>query len=63
MSPEIKRHAVSAGITFTSTFLLFVGMELQSLDAETISQGALAGILIAGVRAGIKTAVEMFITK
>lgn len=63
MKPELKRHLISAGITFGAAFLLFVGTELQSLDAETITQGAIAGVLIAGVRAGIKAAVEMFIVK
>jgi len=63
MNTEVKRYIISSAITFLSAFLLVVGSDLGNLDAETLSYGALLGILIAGVRVGVKAIAESFLAK
>jgi len=56
----IKRYAISSGVTFLSTFLLVVG---SSLSVEAIDEGAIIGILIVAIRAGVKATVEQLNNK
>lgn len=58
-SDVFKRYLVSALVTFAAGFALVVTPELQTLSLESLEDGALFGLVIAGVRAGIKALFEM----
>lgn len=62
MSPRLKEHLFSALITFLATFLIFTGQEITALSLDTITWSAVAGILLAAVRAGVKIAFELFVS-
>lgn len=59
MNKELKRHLISAGITFITGFALAVVPMLDSVAMQDVKNGALLGILFAGVRAGIKGVFEL----
>lgn len=61
MNPELKKHLVSAGITFFAGFALMVVPELDNISMQSFENGALGGILFAGVRTGLKMLLESFI--
>lgn len=57
----IKRHLVSAGITFVATFFLVVGFELSSPDfvfTKVALQTVAVSALVAGTRALAKVIYE-----
>lgn len=59
--PGILRHLISAGVTFTSIFIaVFLGLlETHSLNnLDNLSWGALASILITGLRSAVKILYE-----
>lgn len=55
----MKRHLISAGISFVTGFLLAVGPQLDSLTLESLKMGAGLGLLFVGVRGGIKALYEL----
>ena len=61
MTKYTRKHLVSAGVTFVSTFVLTIAFTLQSPDF-TFSQEALLGLslsaLMVGTRAVAKLVVE-----
>lgn len=63
MNQNLKRHLISAGITFASTFGLTLALAVQE-NSFTFSREALIALvfsaLVAGVRAVAKIAVEWF---
>ena len=67
MNPTFKKHLVSAGITFVSTFLASLAVIITAVPAETISDASsisvIAAILLAGVRGAIKPAIEKSLAK
>lgn len=60
MNPTIKRHVVSATITFLSTFFVILGIQIQGnfVDAESVSYGLVVSALLTAGRAGVKAVVE-----
>jgi hypothetical protein len=54
-----KEHLKSALITFFVAFSIAVVPFIDSLSLETLKNGALFGILFAGVRAGVKAILEI----
>lgn len=65
MSETVKRHLISAGVTFVSAFLTTLGFVFTSLDASQLNSSAawnaaiVSAIFTAG-RAAIKAVVESF---
>jgi len=57
MKEGIKRHIISALVTFISAFLLFLGAELGS-DSVT-SLDALYGLLFGGAMAGMRALIKV----
>ena len=60
MNDTLKRHLISAAITFVTVFSTTVGVMLGSgaLDANTLTTSAVAGVLVSAVRAAVKAAAE-----
>jgi len=57
----VKRYAISTLVTFLAGFSLVMLPELNNLNQENLSNGVLVGVLLAGVRAGIKSVLEAFL--
>jgi hypothetical protein len=58
---EIKRYLVSSLITFIATFLLVFLPQVSDLTLESIKTGAVLGLLITALRAGVKASIEILI--
>lgn len=56
-----KDYIKSALLTFVAGVLLVVVPELETLSLADVSNGTLVGILFAGVRTGLKMALEMYL--
>jgi hypothetical protein len=61
MNENIKRHIISAGLSFLVGFALVVIPMLQDLTLQTLEGGALLGIIFAGARGGLKVVLEAFV--
>ncbi len=61
MSTETKRWLVSTAVTFAAGFFGVLVLNIDSLDLASLQSGALAGVLFAAVRAGVKAAAELFL--
>lgn len=57
----IKRYVISTVVTFFAGFAIAVLPLLSDLTIESIQTGALVGVIFAGVRAGIKIVLEVFV--
>lgn len=62
MNETAKRYIQSILVTFFAGFALVVVSEIDSLSIDDLSDGALIGLLFAGVRSGIKALLEWFLT-
>ena len=58
MKETIKRYAVSSLVTFFTGFVLAVAPSLSDLSVDVAKEGVLLGILLVGVRAGVKMVIE-----
>lgn len=56
-----ERHAWSIFTTFLASFLATLVPFIDSLGSADIERSVVLGILIAGVRAGVKAIIESFI--
>jgi hypothetical protein len=54
---------MSSAVTFFSAFALYFVTVIDSIDVESITNGALVSLLFVGVRAGVKAVLELFILK
>jgi membrane-bound ClpP family serine protease len=61
MTPEIKAHIYSSVVTFLSVFLIFVGQALMDASLESLTWGAIGGIIIAAVRAGVRILFQSYV--
>lgn len=59
---NIKRYIISAVITFVAGFGAAILPHLDSITIDNISTGAVSGLVLIGVRAGIKLCTEAFIS-
>lgn len=57
----MKRHLISGAITFFTAFAVVVLSQIDSITIETVQSGAVAGIIFAALRAGIKALLELFV--
>lgn len=60
---DTTRYVISTIITFAAGFLVVVTPEVQNLSVDTLQDGALLGIFMAGARAGVKAVAEAFILR
>lgn len=63
MSDTTVRYVISTVITFLAGFLVVVTPEVQNLTVDSLQDGALLGVLLAGARAGVKAVAEAFFFK
>ena len=63
MKETTKRYIISSLITFTSVFLLVIGVQLETLDSASLSTSSIMGILTVAVRAGVKAVTEKYLPK
>lgn len=61
MNPNVKRWLVSTLLTFLTGAAIVVIPELDNITLEALQAGAWVGIVFAGVRAGLKAALEAWI--
>lgn len=54
----MKRYIISSTITFLTAFALYFVTVVDTVTIESFSNGALAGMLFVGARAGIKALLE-----
>ena len=57
----MKRHLISAGVTFVTAFAIYFLTVIDSLTLENILGGGIVSVLFVGVRAGIKALLEYFL--
>jgi len=58
-----KRWITSTIITFFSGFCFVLLAKIDSIDVYTLETGAIAGIIVAAIRAGLKAVVEAYLLK
>jgi len=63
MNKDIKRHLISAGVTFLTGFALAILPVIDEITLGAIKDGTIVGFLFAAVRGGIKLLLENFISK
>jgi len=57
----MKRHLISAGVTFVTAFAIYFLTVIDSLTLESLLGGGIVSVLFVGVRAGIKALLEYFL--
>ena len=60
MKITMKEHLVSAGYTFATVFILSILVSIQDLSWNAIGAGAIGGVVLAAVRAGVKAIIPLF---
>jgi|GEM_PF-2865572 hypothetical protein len=60
MNPTLKRYIISSAITFSTAFLISVGVQLSAVQftPETIGWGIALSIGVTALRAAIKAVIE-----
>ena len=58
----IKRYLISTAVTFTAGFAIALIPNLDNITLENIGTGALAGVVFAALRAGVKAVLEGFVS-
>lgn len=62
MNTTLKRHLISAGVTFLSAFLLVIATNLSADSIINWDSAAIVSLLITAIRAGLKGIVEILPT-
>jgi len=55
----MKRHLISAGVTFITAFAATFLLSIDSISLESIKDGSVIAVLFTAIRAGIKGLLEM----
>ncbi len=63
MNENLKRFLISAGISFVTGFALVIVAQIDNLSVESLEDGGLIGLIVAGTRTGIKAVAELLIAK
>ncbi len=61
MSEETKRWLVSSAVTFFAGFAVVILPALDTITLESLRGGVVVGLLMAGVRAGVKAVIEAYL--
>lgn len=56
--PVIKHYALSSLITFLTGFSLTVAAQINTLNLESLENGAAVALIITALRAGLKMLIE-----
>ena len=59
----MKRHIISALVTFATGFAIVILPELDNLSVGNLSNAVLWGLVFTGLRGGIKALLELLIAK
>jgi len=59
MNPKLKESLISAAYTFVTMFVLTILITIQDLSWQSVSAGALGGVIVAAARAGIKAIIPL----
>lgn len=57
-----KRYLVSSVITFLAAFLFVIYPELDTLSTLDLKDGTAIGLLVSGIRVGIKAVIEYLLS-
>jgi hypothetical protein len=57
----MKRHLISAGITFVTAFCLYFLTVIDTITLDTFFDGTWVALLFVGIRAGVKALMEYFV--
>ena len=63
ISMNWKRHLISAGLTFVTGFLIVLTSEVSTLEVDDVSTGVIVGVILAGIRGGLKVLLELAVKK
>ena len=58
----MKRHIISALVTFVTGFAIVILPQLDNLDVDNLSNAVLWGLVFTGLRGGIKALLELLIS-
>ena len=61
MNETLKRHIISAILTFVSGFALAILPVIDQITLESMQNGAVFGVIFVGIRAGVKALLEIFV--
>lgn len=61
MNPNTKRWLISTGLTFLTGFAIAVLPQIDTISLDSLKDGAIVGVVFAGVRAGFKAVLEWFL--
>ncbi len=62
MWSTVWRYVKSTAVTFVAGFAIVVAPQLESLSLDSVTDGALVGLVFAGARLGIKMVLELYLT-
>lgn len=57
----MKRHLISAGITFVTAFAIAIIPVIDTITLESIEDGSIIAIVFVAFRAGIKGLLELIV--
>jgi len=57
-----KRYLISSLITFSTGFIVSIAILMNSLTVENVGWSVILGILLAGLRGGIKAVAEYLVS-
>lgn len=63
MNKTTKKYIFSSIVTFVTGFAIAILPLLDNLTLESLKDGAVVGVIFAGVRAGIKALIEWAFVK
>lgn len=61
MNYNVKRWLISTGVTFAAGFAIALLSQIDSISLSSLRDGALVGVVFAGIRAGVKAVLEAFV--
>jgi hypothetical protein len=56
---KVKYYLVSSSQTFAAGFIAFLLVDIHRLTVDDIYSGAVVGLILAAIRAGVKAVLEM----
>ena len=63
MNQTLKRHLISAGVTFATGFAIAFLIDIDKITLATIADGTIAGFVFTAIRAGVKALLELVVAK
>ena len=61
MNETLKRYLISSATTFIAVFALALLPEISDFTLESFKSGAVFGVIVTALRAGLKAGIEMLI--